>query len=51
MTVEILSHEICELGEGATFDVTTQTLFWFDILGKRLFERQLGFGEERVHDG
>ena len=50
MTVEILSHEVCELGEGATFDVTTQTLFWFDILGKRLYERRLGFGEERVHD-
>jgi sugar lactone lactonase YvrE len=38
MDVSILSEVRCHLGEGATYDVATDTAWWFDILEKRLFE-------------
>ena len=31
MTVSILSHSNCALGEGPSYDARTNTLFWFDI--------------------
>jgi sugar lactone lactonase len=31
MTVSVLSHTLCALGEGPTFDRRTNTLLWFDI--------------------
>ena len=31
----------CDLGEGPLWHPERQSLFWFDILGKRLFERDL----------
>jgi sugar lactone lactonase YvrE len=45
----ILSETACRLGEGPTYDPATDTLFWFDILGQALHERQLGSGAERRH--
>ena len=30
--VTILSAERCHLGEGPTYDATTDTAWWFDIL-------------------
>jgi sugar lactone lactonase YvrE len=45
----ILSAERCHLGEGPTYDVATDTAWWFDILEGRLFEAQLGSGQTRSH--
>nr|MCU0832035.1 SMP-30/gluconolactonase/LRE family protein [Rhizobiaceae bacterium] len=50
MSVSVLSGAVCHLGEGPTFDVTSQTLFWFDILGRRLYEHRLIDGRETAHD-
>lgn len=36
MSVSILSHKQCHLGEGPSFDPFDGTLYWFDILGKKL---------------
>ncbi|WP_199580962.1 SMP-30/gluconolactonase/LRE family protein [Bradyrhizobium sp. MOS003] len=45
----ILSKDPCHLGEGPTYDATTNTAWWFDIREGRLFEAQLGSGAIRVH--
>ena len=45
----VLSAERCHLGEGPTYDATTDTAWWFDILEGRLFEAHLGSGSIRVH--
>jgi sugar lactone lactonase YvrE len=45
----LVSAERCHLGEGPTYDVATDTAWWFDILEKRLFEARLGAGEIRTH--
>jgi sugar lactone lactonase len=47
--ITLLSNDISELGEGPTFDVTTQTLFWFDIVGKRLLEQRIDDGRLSIH--
>lgn len=48
--VSVLSETACQLGEGPIYVAETDTLWWFDIVGKRLFERALGEGRETVHD-
>jgi sugar lactone lactonase YvrE len=45
----ILSSIRCHLGEGPTYDVATDTAWWFDILEGRLFEAPLALGEVRIH--
>ncbi|MDE1159592.1 MAG: SMP-30/gluconolactonase/LRE family protein [Neorhizobium sp.] len=45
----ILSPSLCELGEGASFEAETGTLWWFDILGKALHEMHLATGREIIH--
>ena len=45
----ILSAEHCHLGEGPTYDVATDTAWWFDIREGRLFEAHLGGGSIRIH--
>jgi sugar lactone lactonase len=45
----ILCDERCHLGEGPTYDATTDTAWWFDILEGRLFEAHLGSGQVRIH--
>jgi sugar lactone lactonase YvrE len=45
----ILSEERCHLGEGPTYDATTDTAWWFDILEGRLFEARLSGGRITVH--
>ena len=45
----VLSSSLCELGEGPSFEPETETLWWFDILGKRLHELHLPTGREIVH--
>ncbi len=48
--VTILCQTACELGEGPTFDPDTGTLYWFDIIGRKLLERAFPGGPTRVHD-
>jgi len=45
----VLSAERCDLGEGPTYDATTDTAWWFDILEGRLFEARLGSGRISIH--
>jgi sugar lactone lactonase YvrE len=45
----VLCAEHCHLGEGATYDLTTDTAWWFDILEGRLFEAHLESGRIRIH--
>lgn len=46
----ILCEERCHLGEGPTYDVATDTAWWFDIREGRLFEAHLGRGTIRIHE-
>jgi sugar lactone lactonase YvrE len=45
----ILSADRCRLGEGPTYDVATDTAWWFDILEGRLFQADLGSGHVCTH--
>lgn len=45
----ILSTERCHLGEGPTYDPSTDTAWWFDIRECWLYEARLGTGEIRRH--
>src|SRR5215471_9744094 len=47
--VRALSAERCHLGEGPTYDATTDTAWWFDILEGRLFEAGIASGRVQVH--
>jgi len=47
--VTILSAERCHLGEGPTYDATTDTAWWFDILERRLFEAAIASGRVMTH--
>ena len=46
----ILSDVRCHLGEGATYDPTTGTAWWFDILERKLFEGDPETKSVRVHE-
>lgn len=48
--VSILSDHTCHLGEGPTYDPGTDTLYWFDILGKKLLEKPISGGGTVAHD-
>src|SRR6516165_5911827 len=45
----VLEAERCHLGEGPTYDATTGTAWWFDILEKRLFEADIASGRVKIH--
>jgi sugar lactone lactonase YvrE len=45
----ILSEQRCHLGEGPTYDPANNTAWWFDILGRTLFEADLTSGEITAH--
>jgi len=45
----VLCDERCRLGEGPTYDATTDTAWWFDIVGRKLFEARLGTGRITIH--
>lgn len=49
-TVTVLSEIACRLGEGPTYDPASGTLFWFDILERKLLERPFPKGDTLVHD-
>jgi sugar lactone lactonase YvrE len=45
----VLCDERCHLGEGPTYDPSTDTAWWFDILAGRLFEAHVGARRIRSH--
>lgn len=48
--VSIFCDRECALGEGPTYDPLTQSVFWFDIHGRKLLERRWAGGDTVVHD-
>ena len=44
----VLSSTPCELGEGASFDADTGTIWWFSILEKQLRSLDINTGKESV---
>ncbi|MGO4437658.1 SMP-30/gluconolactonase/LRE family protein [Rhizobium sp. RAF56] len=47
---KVLSGTNSLLGEGPTYDPDTDTVWWFNILGKELHELNLSTGRKQVHD-
>ena len=47
--VSVFSDHCCHLGEGPTYDPQSDTLFWFDILERKLLAKKLSGGETRIH--
>ncbi len=45
----VLCDERCHLGEGPTYDATTDTAWWFDIVERKLFEARLGTRQITIH--
>jgi sugar lactone lactonase len=46
----ILCDTSSALGEGPTYDLETDTLWWFNITGKELHELHLESGTKKIHD-
>ncbi|MGX1307340.1 sugar lactone lactonase YvrE [Amorphus suaedae] len=49
-TATILCPEPLELGEGPRYDPATDTAWWFDIIGKALYEHRFAGAETIRHD-
>jgi sugar lactone lactonase len=49
-SARILDETSCRLGEGPSYEAETDTLFWFDILDRRLLEHSFGTEKTKVHD-
>ncbi|MGO4566627.1 SMP-30/gluconolactonase/LRE family protein [Rhizobium sp. 2YAF20] len=47
---EILCNTSSVLGEGPTYDPDTDTVWWFNILGKEMHELNLETGKKAVHN-
>lgn len=45
-----LPAECCELGEGPHYDRSTDTAWWFDIVGRKLIEYRFAENRSLVHD-
>lgn len=50
MSAIAISEIACQLGEGPTYDPASGTLYWFDIVGKKLLEKRMPDGQVVVHD-
>jgi sugar lactone lactonase YvrE len=48
--VSVFCDMACRLGEGPTYDPATDTLYWFDIVGRKLLEQKVSGGEVTAHD-
>ena len=48
--VSVFSDIACHLGEGPIYDPRSDTVFWFDIVGRRLLEKSWPDGKTKVHD-
>jgi len=46
----IVNAQASMLGEGPTYDPQTDTAWWFDIVGRKLFEYSLGSDTAKIHD-
>jgi sugar lactone lactonase len=49
-SVRILDHRPCKLGEGPSYEGETDTLYWFDILDRKLLEHRFGTGQTLIHN-
>lgn len=49
MSVSILSHSVCALGEGPSYDVHSNTLFWFDIHKSTLHAYDFSTPQQTAH--
>jgi sugar lactone lactonase len=49
VATSVLHDDPCHLGEGPTYDAASNTGWWFDILGRTLFEHRFATGETRRH--
>lgn len=45
----VLGEDRCLLGEGPAYDAESDTVFWFDILARMLFQAPLQGGPVRLH--
>ena len=45
--VSVFSETACRLGEGPTYDPASDTLYWFDIVERKLLEKNLSGPEVR----
>lgn len=50
MSASVFSQTVCNLGEGPSYDPASDSLFWFDILGRKLLEKKVSGGAETTHD-
>lgn len=50
LPVRLLEAPPCHLGEGPSYDPGADTAWWFDILGRRLFEADLAGSAVEVHE-
>ena len=48
--VRILDETRCRLGEGPYYEAETDTLFWFDILDRKLLEHRFSAGKTIIHE-
>lgn len=48
-TVSVLSHHVCRLGEGPSYDPVSGRLFWFDIVNGDMLEHDMSAGTTAVH--
>lgn len=49
-SVRILDEARCLLGEGPSYELETDALFWFDILDRKLLEHSFKAGKTIIHD-
>jgi sugar lactone lactonase len=49
-SARILDERRCRLGEGPSYEAETDTLFWFDILDRKLLEHSFETGSTKMHD-
>jgi sugar lactone lactonase YvrE len=50
LPLRLLEGPPCHLGEGPTYDPASDTAWWFDILGQRLFEAELASSAVKTHE-
>lgn len=48
--VSVYCDIACTLGEGPVYDPLSRTVFWFDIVGRKLFEKNWDSGAVIIHD-
>ena len=48
--LELIHEGTCQLGKGIIWDARTQSLFWIDVEGKKLFRRRASSGANRIKE-